>query len=472
MLPKLRYRWIALFLVFATLIVLAPTPTPEILVSSVAAAAQALSDDRPVDAVASFEAAISIYPNNASLHLHAAQSYLLIGDPERALSHIDAAEKLPRDDETLEDLRGEALLALGDIRGATIAWENASQARPLPEEILRSLAYAYIDLGMNDEAYNAMLELVSLLPDDLDALIHLGVLAASRMPSEITEFLHLAEEHARAGDPLVEDMIASIEEGFPSQARAYLLALVGQALARHDEWELAEYAFRGALSDDPDFIDARAYLGLVLFQIGEDGLSELLAAMQSDPEAMLPHILLGMHYLDVGATEEALSELQTAAELNSNNPAILAQLGAAFDAAGSVNQAMAFYRSAAEMVPGNPDFWLLLAQYTLSKEIEVRSIAIPAARNAIALKPRNAAGLDALGYGYYLLGNFHMSEHLLSSSVRLDPSLAITQYHLGLLRLAQGEVSRARAALERAILLDSTGPVATMAQLTLEYITP
>jgi len=88
------------------------------------------------------------------------------------------------------------------------------------------------------------------------------------------------------------------------------------------------------------------------------------------------------------------------------------------------------------------------------------------------LKPRNAAGLDALGYGYYLLGNFHMSERLLSSSVRLDPSLAITQYHLGLLRLAQGEVSRARAALERAILLDSTGPVATMAQLTLEYITP
>ena len=101
---------------------------------------------------------------------------------------------------------------------------------------------------------------------------------------------------------------------------------------------------------------------------------------------------------------------------------------------------MSAYRDAAELVPYNPDFWLLVAQYTLSKEIGVQSIALPAARNALALKPRNAEGLDALGYGYYLLGNFPMAERLLSRSVQLDPSLALTQYHLGLLRLAQEQV--------------------------------
>ena len=133
---------------------------------------------------------------------------------------------------------------------------------------------------------------------------------------------------------------------------------------------------------------------------------------------------------------------------------------------------MMAYRSAAEMAADNPDFWLLLAQYSLSKEVEVRTIALPAARNAIALKARNAAGLDALGYGYYLLGNLNMSERILASSVQLDPSLALTQYHLGLLRLAQDQIPRARAALQRAVLLDGGGPVADMAQLTLDYITP
>jgi tetratricopeptide (TPR) repeat protein len=472
MLPKLRYRWIALFLAFASLLALNPTPTPRALVLSVVDAAQALADGRPMDAAAEFEAALELEPSNASLHFHAAQSYLLASDAERALSHLDAAEELSADEAALQKLRGEALLALGDLQGATISWENAGQDLPLPEEILRSLAHTYLDLGKAAEAYTAFGDLVALLPEDVDALVHLGLLAASGTPADAGEFLDLAKQHSRSAHPLVQDLINSIEVGLESESPAYQLALVGQTLLRHDEWELAEYAFRGALLADPDFVDAQAFLGLVLFELGEDGLPYLLLAIETAPDAMLPHILLGMHYLDIGETEEALRELNAAADLDASNPAILAQLGAAFDASGEVDKAMSAYRGAAELVPDNPDFWLLLAQYALSKEIDVQSIALPAARNAIALKPRNAQGLDALGYGYYLLGNFPMAERMLSSSVQLDPSLALTQYHLGLLRLAQDQISRARAALQTAVLLDSGGPIAAMAQLTLDFIGP
>ncbi len=472
MLPKLRYRWIALLLAFAGLVALLPSPTPDALVVPVVAAAQALSDDRPADAAAMFEAALEFEPSSASLHFHAAGSYLLLGDPEHALSHLDAAEELSADEATLHRLRGEALLALGDLHGAAISWENAGQDRPLPEEILRSLAYTYMDLGRASEAYTAFGDLVDMLPEDLDALVHLGLLAAGSTRADATEYLDLARQHALAEHPLVQDLINSIEVGLESESPALQLALVGQALLRHDEWELAEYAFRGALDADPGFVDARAFLGLVLFEIGEDGLPELLQAVESDPNAMLPHILLGMHYLDIGETQEALRELNTAADLDASNPAVLAQLGAAFDATGEIDKAMSAYRAAAELVPDNPDFWLLLAQYALSKEIQVESIALPAARNAIALRPRNAAGLDALGYGYYLLGNYPMAERLLTSSVQLDPSLALTQYHLGLLRLAQDQISRARAALQMAVLLDGDGPVAVLAELTLDFIGP
>jgi tetratricopeptide (TPR) repeat protein len=209
-----------------------------------------------------------------------------------------------------------------------------------------------------------------------------------------------------------------------------------------------------------------------LLKIGRDGLPELLAAAEADPEAMLPHILIGMYYLEIGEAEEALHELETAADLDSTNPAVLAQLGAALDSVGDVDQAIMAYRSATALVPDNPDFWLLLAQYALAKEIEIETVGLQAARNAVALRARNAAGLGVLGYGYYLIENYTMSERLLDKSVRIDPSLPLTHYYLGLLRLAQGQTSRARSALELAVMLDPGGAVGKMAELALDYASP
>jgi tetratricopeptide (TPR) repeat protein len=421
--------------------------------------------------MSSLEIAISFLPSNLSLYLHAAQASLVARDPERGLTYLLAAEDHGADEAALDGLRGELLLALGDLRGATAAWETSEEAAPLPEEILRNLALTYMDLGLSTEAYNAFHDLVLLLPNDLDALVHLGVLAAADSASA-EEYLGIARQHPRAETPLIRELISIMEESLGEGSRAYCLAQVGQKLMLHELWQLAEFAFRGALDIDPDYVDALAYHGLTLHMIGLQGLPELMAAVNADSEAMLPHVLIGMYFLENGQPENALRELEIAAELDATNPAVLAQLGAALDAVGEVDQALMAYRSAAELVPDNPDFWLLLAQYALSREIEIETLALPAARNAVALKPRNAEGLAALGYGYYMLGNFTMSERLLDKSVRIDSSLALTQYYLGLHRLAQGDVTRARAALELAMMLDPDGVVSKMAELALDYALP
>jgi tetratricopeptide (TPR) repeat protein len=471
MLPRLRHRWIVLIIALAVLILLRPTPIAAPLVASVVGAGQALSDDRPETALSSLDAAISFVPSNVSLYLHAARASLVARVPERGLAYLLAAEGHGADEATLDGLRGELLLALGDLRGATAAWENSEEAAPLPEEILRNLALTYMDLGLSTEAYNAFRDLVISLPNDLDALIHLGVLAAAE-PATAQEFLEIAREHPHAETPLIRELISGMEACPGEESRAYCLAQVGQKLMLHDLWQLAEFALRGALDMNPDYADALAYHGLALHMIGRQGLPELMAAVNADPEAMLPHVLIGMYYLETGQPENALRELEIAVELDATNPAILAQLGAALDAVGEVDQALFAYRSAAALVPDNPDFWLLLAQYALSREIEIETLALPAARNAVALKPRNAEGLAALGYGHYMLGNFTMSERLLDKSVRIDSSLALTQYRLGLLRLAQGNLARARAALELAMMLDPDGAVGRMAELAMDFVLP
>jgi tetratricopeptide (TPR) repeat protein len=472
MLPQLRYRWILLGLAPVILIILAPTPIPKPLVSSVVAAAQALSDDLPEDAASSFEQALIFDPTNASLHMYAAEAYLASNNPDQALVHLSQAEQYAVDEAALELLRGEALRAQGDIQAATLAWEQSHQTRPLPEENLRNLANAYMNLGMEDEARAAFEDLVTLAPNDHDAVIHLVLLIARDEPADALEHLRLAEQLAPGQDPIFEDLIATIEEGLESESVAYQLARIGQTLLRYDEWEFAAFAFRSALSLEPDYTEALAYMGLVLSRIDMDGVPELLRAIEIEPDTMLPHIFLGMVYHERGESDAALNELQTAAEINASNPAIYAMLGAALDSIGEINQAMMAYTQATVLAPNVPDFWLLLAQYTLAREIEISTVALPAARNALALEARNAAGLDALGYGYYLLGNFPMAERLLTHSIRIDPSLALTQYHLGLLRLTQGETDRARAALERAVQIDGNGQVGTLAQLTLENLAP
>ncbi len=471
MLPRLRYRWIALIITLAVLILLRPTPIATPLVASVVTAGNALSDERPETALSSLDAAISFLPSNVSLYLHAARASIAARDPERGLAYIAAAEDHGADEVVIDGLRGDLLLALGDLRGATAAWENSVEAAPRPEEILRNLALTYMDLGLFTEAYNAFHDLVVLLPADLDALIHLGVLAAFD-PASTQGFLDIAREHPHSETPLIRELSSSMEESLGEESRAYCLAQVGQILLLHDQWQLAEFAFRGALDVDPDYVDALAYHGLVLHMLDLQGFPELMAAVNADPEAMLPRVLIGMYYLETGQPEKALHELEIAVELDTTNPAVLAQLGAALDAVGEVDQALVAYRSAAEFVPDNPDFWLLLAQYALSREIEIETLALPAARNAVALKPHNAEGLAALGYGHYLLGNFTMSERMLDKSVRIDSSLALTQYYLGLLRLAQRDSARAGAALELAMMLDPDGVVGKLAELAIDFVLP
>ncbi|MGD8813899.1 MAG: tetratricopeptide repeat protein, partial [Anaerolineales bacterium] len=196
MLPQLRYRWILLGLAPVILIILAPTPIPKPLVSSVVAAAQALSDDLPEDAASSFEQALIFDPTNASLHMYAAEAYLASNNPDQALVHLSQAEQYAVDEAALELLRGEALRAQGDIQAATLAWEQSHQTRPLPEENLRNLANAYMNLGMEDEARAAFEDLVTLVPNDHDAVIHLILLIARDEPADALEHLRLAEQLA------------------------------------------------------------------------------------------------------------------------------------------------------------------------------------------------------------------------------------------------------------------------------------
>ena len=145
-------------------------------------------------------------------------------------------------------------------------------------------------------------------------------------------------------------------------------------------------------------------------------------------------------------------------------------LGAAYAAAGDLPSAKSAFQYATNLNPEDPTLWSLFAQFSLDYEIELNEIGLPAARQAVVLQPRNAAALDRLGYTHLLLGNWTLAERFLVEAIQTDRNLASAHYHLGLLRLTDGDLVGGRASLFLAVALDPDGRFGSLAQRSLENL--
>ncbi|MBF8256196.1 MAG: hypothetical protein HW375_1103 [Anaerolineales bacterium] len=244
-------------------------------------------------------------------------------------------------------------------------------------------------------------------------------------------------------------------------------ARAGQLLAAQGDWALAGAAWARAIALEPDFPQARAYLGLAMSKTGADGLPSLLLASAEAPDDPVIRSLLGQYWLSNGDPAAAAGELDYAHRLDPENPAITAALGAALAQNGRLDEAAEAYRQAATRDPQNPAFWLLLAEFSLRYDYQVESIGLDGARNAVALSPQDPAALSALGMAHSLIGEGPTGERLLQSAISLDPSSALGWYRYSLVLLDQGRADEARQALTTAVTLDAGGIIGRLAQASL-----
>jgi Flp pilus assembly protein TadD len=334
------------------------------------------------------------------------------------------------------------------------------------------MARNYLEQDDPTNAQASFEELLSIEPLHEEALYSYALITSSSDPENALPHLYQSDALSPGTKPLTRALIKTIESAIELDDPSYMLAQVGQTFARHGEWQMATWAFQNALTLNPEYIEARAYLGLALDRSDRDGLQHLMDAIDVASDAALPRIFLAMHWQELGRPEIALQQLDIASRLEPTNPAVNAELGSVYAALGDTRSAIAAYRQATDLSPQDSRFWKLLAQFSLSNEIEVATLGLPAARNALVLDPSDPTNLDALGYAHFLLGNFRLSERLLGRALMLASSRADIQYHLGLLRYAQGEEHRARAAFSMAILLDPGGSIGLLADRILSNIRP
>lgn len=466
---RFQARGLLVALAAVVLLLLSPTPIPRAAVEAWRAASLAAASGDAESLAGSLRALEQIFPQLSELRQAEIPLALASGDGARALNLLEAGAASRADPSLSACWRSEALMLVGN-------WDDALQSLPptasmtCPQSLERLASRADEALARLDlaGAVGVLRALSAVQPADPDAEALLGASLLLTDPDSAALFLGAA---AASGNQLAADLRNAYELAPPGDEMA-VLALAGQVFLQHQQWPLAALTFERLTSLDPTNPDAQAYLGVALQRAGHDGRAPLEQAVDLAPESALTQSALGLYWQEAGEPARALTYLQRAAELEPDNAAFTASLAAAQAAAGDVQAALTSFRQAAQIEATSAVFWRLLADFSLSRQLEVAETGLPAARNAVALQPGSAPALDVLGYGHLLQGNQVLAERLLTRAVTLDPGSASARLHYGLLLRQLVREAEAVVHLQAASRLAGDTPTGELARRALSPIGP
>jgi serine/threonine-protein kinase len=221
----------------------------------------------------------------------------------------------------------------------------------------------------------------------------------------------------------------------------------------------AARAFRDALSEDPDFPEAKAGLSMALWagyletrdpSLVREAESEARSAVETSPSLPEAHLAMGVVALGQGRSVEAEASLARAQELAPGNDDVSRRIAAAYDALGREDEAEAMYERAIAL---RPSYWRhvndLGAFYLHRGRIDEAKIRF---REVIRLSPERHTGYANLAGAHLLAGEIEEAEPLLQAAIRIHPSDS-AHNNLGFVYYSTGRFEEAAEQYEEAIRL-------------------
>jgi len=211
----------------------------------------------------------------------------------------------------------------------------------------------------------------------------------------------------------------------------------------------AEAAARKALVLDPEFAEAHAALGIVLYRYDWNwsaAEAEFRQALDLNPNDTDSHRRFAEFLIAAGRPNEALAEAHRARELDSISIQTLLESAATYRAAGQNDQAVGVLHEASENAPLQAHFQLGIT-YVQTGELNE---ALSALETAVRLAPGNLRFLAYLGYAYGASGKRAQAQRVLESLNQLSGQQYVSPVGIAAVHLALGEKEQALAWLERA----------------------
>lgn len=357
------------------------------------------------------------------------------------------------------EVLGEESWQNGNYREALNLWQEGLTHYPKYFEFYSYLAMAYREKGdyiSEQGALESYLKFESDTPETAHLHYRLGLLLMLDSPEKALEELTRA---ARADDefaPVVDTLRASLNLALLESDPALSAILLGRGLALVDEWQLAAQIFTRATQDYPTNESAWAWLGEAKQHLEEDALpegdalSDLDQALNLNPNSVLVRSLRGLYWQREGKLEEALQEFQIAVKIEPENPNWHTALGEIYARMGDLSSAHLAYERATVLAPNDPYSWQSLALFSINYAVQPEDIALPAAQKAYALRPKEAAFADTLGWVYFGMEQDREAEEQFLFALMLDPDFATAHLHLGMLYLQRSHLNLAYESLLRA----------------------
>ncbi|WP_157817860.1 XrtA/PEP-CTERM system TPR-repeat protein PrsT [Candidatus Thiodictyon syntrophicum] len=276
-----------------------------------------LAKDRPNDARASFQEALTLEPDLSSAYLGFARVSMAEGNGAAAAEALTSAAGGVRPDQAeIETLRGELAQANKDLPAAERAFQAALDAKPYQYWRRRQLAHTQVAQNKLDAADANLTAILAARPGDL-AATYLSAFSA-----------YLRGDYQRAYDSISPLLKGQVEEPgalFVAGAAAYQLGNYNQAREL-----LTLY-----LPRQPADANARAILAAALLRLGEpqEALATLKPLLGANPDAGVL-ALAGQAATLGGEPKEAVTYLERALALSPQDAGFAGLLGAARIAAG------------------------------------------------------------------------------------------------------------------------------------------
>jgi len=419
------------------------------------------------------------YPWRYELNLQAGRYALQAGNPKAAIQYLERpgmAAHLSIDDLIL---LGDAYHQDGDPNKAEDTWKRSTE---LGDKIQAYERLANLHLQRKDyaSAINEFQKIQNLDPSQINLYYQLGLLYAATDPLKALPFLIQAVGVDPTRASQAQALYDKIRTASLFDDPAYTFLISGRQLANLGEWELASAAFQHAIDLQPGYADAWAFIAEAKQQVaiqeagaaGDIGISELKRAVQLDPNSTLVNTFMGIYWERQEEYSQAQYYLERAIAQNPTDPYLFSELGNILSKAGDLPAAESRYEEAIRIAPQDPLFYCLLAEFALEQQIQIRELALPAARQALNLDPGNAHALDVMAQVMLMLQDYHSAERFILKALQADPGYVQAYLHLGTVYVYLQEPDLAKQWLNQAKSVGSDTWVASQAQRMLEYYFP
>jgi tetratricopeptide (TPR) repeat protein len=436
------------------LAVFTPSATVGPLFDAAFQARSAMINARDDLALSAIEQLITFQPQALSYRQSALQLAINMGYWDQARDHLAFLEQQGHDSPEMTCARAQLALHEGvDPEHSTEALLTLANC-PDSLSLTRQIAEEDFQAGR----YTTAIPLLETFVESGIARVvekrNLAFYLAASFPEKAESLLREVQDTNDETDSLALRLLITIQDHQPQSSDAYIAAQIGREFLQNGYWQLAQVALERAVTIDPQYAQAWAYLGVAQDRLGLDGGEAYNQSLSIVPDEPLFLVLLGAHYNDHDQPAEALVVLEKAAMLDAENPAIAAELGRSYVGLGDLEAARLAYRQSTILAPQQASFWGLLAEFSFTHEMDIDTLGLPASRNALILQPGESAYWRLLGQGHYLLGNHYLAHRMLIASTNLSPSDPGAHYFLGLNYQAQGKNEQALAAWRMAVSLN------------------